>query len=226
MKNLIIYCSCLIFLFSCKTEKIINPPEKVIQTSPLKNETCFTGVILSSTKNSVNFKWQPANYTDNYELVVTNLITNEIVSLKSTSTSLVVDLNRNTPYSWFVNSLNKNSIATKSEVWKFYNAGEALTNYAPYPAEIIAPKMNEQLTLGSGSVNLLWSGLDVDNDISNYKIYFGTLATPPLFKTNLVSEGSSIRVTISSNTTYFWKIITTDKQGNSSESGLFQFKVN
>lgn len=220
------YIVALVFLVSCSKETVVNPPSSAILALPLKDETCNTGVVVSASRSTVTFTWKQSDATIGYELVIKNLITNEVITYKTPTLSLSVELNRNTPYSWYVNSLNSIAQVAKSEVWKFYNSGEAITNYSPYPAEIIAPKMDEIIAVGNGNVNLTWSGLDVDKDIVSYDIYFGTVATPPLFKTNTVIEGSSIQVSVTSKTTYYWKVITKDKQGNRSESGIFKFNIN
>ncbi len=222
----LIYLLALGILFSCSKETVVNPPSSAILTLPLKDETCNTGIVVSSTRSTVTFNWKQANSTVGYELVIKNLITNEVITYKTPTLSLSVELNRNTPYSWYVNSLNSIAQVAKSEVWKFYNSGEAITNYSPYPAEIISPKMDEVFAVGTGNVNLTWAGLDVDKDIVSYDIYFGTATTPPLFKTNTLSEGGVLQVPVTAKTTYYWKVITKDKQGNRSDSGLFKFSVN
>lgn len=225
MRKLITYILFSGLLFSCVNEPIVYSPDPTILSLPLKNEACNSGLITSTTKSTVNFVWKTAKNTTSYELNIKNLLTNEILVYKTTSISLAVELNRNTPYSWFVNSYNKNSVGIKSEVWKFYNAGEAITSYLPFPAEIVVPKMDETLLADNSTVNLIWSGLDIDNDISSYDVYFGTSSNPPFYKNTTSASGNSTRVQVLSNTTYYWKIITKDSKGNSSDSGVFKFTV-
>lgn len=222
----LIYIITLGIICSCTKETVISPPSSAILTLPLKDETCTTGVVVSSTRSTVTFSWKQANSTVGYELVIKNLITNEVITYKTPTLTLAVELNRNTPYSWYVNSLNSIAQVAKSEVWKFYNSGEAITNYSPYPAEIIAPKMDEIFATGTANVNLIWAGLDVDKDIASYDVHFGTATTPPLFRTITVNQASSLQVPVTSKTTYFWKVITKDKEGNRSDSGTFKFTIN
>jgi hypothetical protein len=222
----LIYIITLGILFSCTKETLESPPSSADLELPLKDETCNTGIVVSKTRSTVTFTWKQANSTTRYELVIKNLITNEVVSYKTPTLSLSVELNRNTPYSWYVNSLNSTPQVAKSEVWKFYNSGEAITNYSPYPAEIISPKMDEIFAAGTANVNLTWAGLDVDKDIVNYDVYFGTATTPPLLRTITVNQGSSLQVSVTTKTTYYWKVITKDKEGNRSDSGIFKFTLN
>jgi hypothetical protein len=54
---------------------------------------------------------------------VKNLLTNAISTQLTSNTSVELTLNRNTPYSWFVNSKSsKNPTVGLSPTWKFYNS--------------------------------------------------------------------------------------------------------
>jgi len=75
----------------------------------------------------------------------------------------------------------------------------------------------------TSAVTLEWNGSDVDNDIVVYDVYFGTENLPSL-NTNDITD-SQIILPVSSNTIYYWNIITRDSEGNTSESGVFQFRV-
>lgn len=213
--------------FSCKKKSDPIPaPSAALLTSPLKNESCNTGTVLSNTESTVVFNWAIAKNTETYELSIKNLLSNEICSQIAISNTATATLKRNTPYSWFVTSKSsKTAEINKSEVWKFYNAGPTSTNYAPFPAEIVAPKMNDVATLSGGKVILSWTGLDVDKDITGYDIFFGANSSPALYQGNLAANVTTLNVTASTNT-YYWKVITKDSKGNSSDSGVFKFVVN
>jgi hypothetical protein len=79
--------------------------------------------------------------------------------------------------------------------------------------------------VSGGMVNLTWTGNDVDKDIVSYDVYFGTVTTPSLFKAG-VTEMSLSNVPVTSGSTYFWRVVSKDSLGNTSQSGLYQFKVN
>lgn len=106
-----------------------------------------------------------------------------------------------------------------------YMSRLGVMSYTPFPATITAPLFGAKVTASAGSVSLTWSGSDVDNDIVGYDVYLGTAAIPPLYKTN-ITDSFLNNVSASSNTTYYWKVITKDSQGNTSDSGIFQFSVN
>ena len=227
MKQIGIYILLIGVLISCKKKnEPIPAPDAAILSTPLKNESCNTGTIISATESTVVFNWAIAKNTETYELNIKNLLTSEVLNTVATSNTASVTLKRNTPYSWFVKSKSsKTAEATQSEVWKFYNSGPINTFFAPFPADIIAPKMGDVATVTAGKVTLIWAGLDVDNDISGYDVYFGTGASPALFQANLASNVTTLSITATSNT-YYWKVISKDSKGNSSDSGVFMFKVN
>ena len=133
---------------------------------------------------------------------------------------------RGIPYEWFVTSIS-NDVATtaQSEVWRFYNAGDAIQSYVPFPAEIVFPLMTEIVTTGATELTLDWNGVDLDNDITGYDVYFGTNNPPASYQTN-VQDSELVDVPVSANTIYYWYIITKDSKGNVSNSGIYQFKMN
>jgi len=70
-----------------------------------------------------------------------------------------------------------------------------------------------------------WSGADVDDDISEYNVYFSLTNPPEALLATLDKDNTSINTSVASNTVYFWRVVTTDEEGNSSDSGVYEFKV-
>jgi hypothetical protein len=231
MKRLIFLLICLIG-FSCgkgggsNPQPAINPPAKAILSLPAQNEACTTGTVISATESTVSFTWQTAANADSYELSIKNLNTNAVISRTTSSTSENVILARNTPYSWYVTSKStKITTTAQSDTWKFYNSGPGTVAYAPFPAEILSPTMNQAVTASAGKITLDWNGTDVDNDITTYDIYLGTTSTPALLQSNVTASILS-NVSVNNATSYYWKVITKDSKGNTSDSGLYRFSVN
>lgn len=229
MKNHLLLCLLGLALLSCKKptkETVIDPPTKASLSLPNNNEACTNGTIISTTLSSIVFKWTASKNAESYDLTIKNLETNVTTTQTTSALELPVQLTKNTPYSWFVTAKSsKISTTAQSDVWKFYNAGEALSFYAPFPAEMVTPKMAQRVTSVAGKITLDWIGGDVDNDISNYDIYFGTTATPALIKATQV-DSALPDVVVNANTTYYWKVITRDSKGNTSDSGVYIFYTN
>jgi len=201
-------------------------PVKAILTAPAQNEVCTTGTVVSTTQSSIIFTWTASDNTSGYELNLKNLLTSATTTQATSDTKLTLTLARNTPYSWYiVSKSNKTTTTAQSDTWKFYNSGPGVVTYAPYPAEINSPSFGQSVSAVAGAVSLAWTGSAVDKStIVNYDIYFGANATPPLFKSK-ITDSFLNGVTVISGATYYWKVITRDISGNTSDSGLYQFRV-
>ena len=222
-KHLLLFLLCLA-VFSCK--KTVNPPTKAVLSLPANNEACTTGSPISATLSSIVFKWTASQNAESYTVTIKNLETGVTTTQTTTASELPVTLARNAPYSWFVTA-KTSKIATEavSDTWKFYNVGEAASAFAPFPADMVFPKMAQRITPTAGKINLDWTGSDVDNDILNYDIYLGTSTTPALLKAGQV-DSALPDVAVNAGTTYYWKVITKDSKGNTSDSGIYVFYTN
>lgn len=201
-------------------------PVAAILTAPASNSTCTVGTVVSSTVSMVQFTWTASINTESYELTVKNLLDNTTTVQTTTATQLQVNLNRNTPYGWWVTlKSSKSSTASKSEVWKFYNSGIATASYAPFPADLTSPTFGQNVTATTGKITLSWNGSDVDNDIAGYDVYVGTsIGNMLVVQADLIP--TTYNFTVTSGTMYYWKIVTKDNKGNTSISDVYQFKVN
>lgn len=229
MKSKLIHLVLIMVLLSAcdkvpPTPEKVNDPVSATLLLPAKNEPCTTGLIISDTENTVTFTWNKSDFTDSYDLVLKNLESSTMTTLNVKTTTAKINLQRNAPYSWQIISKSAKSKETsKSEIWKFYNAGPTSVTYAPYPAEILTPVMNANINAATGKITLTWNGSDADNDIKSYDVYFGT-STTPVFLAN-VTTPTLTDVAIVAKKTYYWRVVTKDAKGNSSSSGIYQFNV-
>jgi hypothetical protein len=128
-----------IMIVSCSEDddaEIISttPPGKSELVLPLHNTECEIGEVIANMAEVV-FEWNEAIDAERYDLIITNLTTEEITRRPNlTTTSLVVRLERGYPYSWKVISKNSGEETTTSDSFRFYVAGEAGFNNAPFPA--------------------------------------------------------------------------------------------
>jgi hypothetical protein len=199
-------------------------PGKAVLTLPKQNEACTSGTIISATQSSVLFTWGTSNNADSYDLNLKNLLTGATTSQTTSTTQLQITLFRNTPYSWYIVSKSSKSATTvQSDTWKFYHAGAGTVSYAPYPADVVAPAIGQNVA--AGTVNLSWKGSSVSGNITGYDVYFGTSTSPAVLKSNVIDNFYN-NVSVLSGLQYYWRIVTKDANGNTSDSGLFQFKVN
>ena len=161
--------------------------------------------------------------TNSYSVVVKNLITDVISTYNANTNQTTITLNKAEPYSWYiVSKSNATTQTAQSPTWKFYLAGDAEIHYAPFPATINFPTPGSTIT--GTSTKLEWTGSDVDNDIVSYQVYLDITNASTLLSTT--TNSTIENVAIQNGNTYYWKVITTDSQGNTSSSGVFTFKVN
>ena len=227
MKQLITLAILSLGMFASKKSKKVPPaPQQVVLVSPAANEACTQGTIVSPTVSSVTLKWTAAANADSYEVSVKNLLTQAEIKQTTTTTELTVNLNSNSPFSWKVTSKSAASAeVSTSETRKFYNAGQAASYFAPFPPDNLIPSMNQTVTATNGTVNLTWTADDADSDLSSYDVYMGTTNAPTLLQSDIAQKKLD-NVTVTANTTYYWKVVAKDAKGNTSESMVYMFKVN
>lgn len=215
-----------ILVFGCKKKDSPSPPESARLAFPDTNSECTTGQSINTTTSRVAFRWLASENTETYELRVTNLNTSVTQTISTKVLTATLPIEKGAPFSWLVRSRNsKVSEVASSQTWRFYNAGFQ-TTYAPFPTEIIEPKLAESVFKDiNNEVTLKWSGADVDNDIVGYELYFSIETPPNTLIASPSPEDTDEKVSVSSNTVYYWKVLTKDSKGNTSDSGIFEFKV-
>lgn len=202
------------------------PPEGALLVFPEENSECTTGTDINQTSTQITFRWMASDNTDTYTLSVVNLDTNVPQNISTATTSASLTITKGTPFAWTVTSRNSESDqVASSETWLFYNAGSQ-TTYAPFPAQLVNPTSGSTVQMDiANEVLLEWSGADVDNDIEFFEVFFSE-TDPPTTSVGITNSSTmEIPVGVSSGTVYYWKVITTDLEGNTSDSGVFDFKV-
>jgi hypothetical protein len=201
----------LIFLMlsvACKKEAIPDP-ESAVLLSPENNNNCNTAIRISDLQSQVNFSWEEALHTDEYELVIRDVLTNVDQKKETLRLFASVVLDRGRQYAWWVNTKSEQvETVSKSEVWSFYLEGLQTSSHFPFPAKLLSPENNSQVGLVDGELTLRW---EVDPDELS------------LIAENLTSV--SISVTLNANQYYYWKVVTIDREGNISHSPVEVFKT-
>lgn len=198
-----------------------DPPTGVLLIFPQEDSLCNEGENPTPTESTVFFEWEPNDNAESYSLTVENLNTGSIEQFQTGDFIFPVTINRAEAFRWFVEYDLQGEIKVSAN-WNFYNAGPGVQTYAPFPAEIISPNMAQSIP-ATNSVTLEWSGSDVDEDIVGYDVYFGTNNPPSLNASDM--SANQITVSVASGITYYWNIVTKDGEGNSSESGVFEFRI-
>ncbi|WP_350287840.1 hypothetical protein [uncultured Croceitalea sp.] len=202
-------------------------PSAATLVFPENNTECTTGIVDANdtTKSTITFEWNIAQNADSYTVTVTNLNTDSSTFSNANTNSVDITLDRGVPYSWLVTSRANGTIeTTDSGLFRFYNEGPGIENYAPFPAEAIAPKRGSNIP-NTSSVTLEWASSDVDNDITGHEVFFDT-NNNPTSSIGASTENTLTNISVNPGSTYYWKVVTTDSAGNSSDSEVFEFRVN
>lgn len=218
---------CIAMAFTgCKKKSSPVPPEAVQLIFPEQNSECITGISLGKQTSQVEFKWSAADNTETYELRVTNTSTNTVQTIVSSTTSAKLPLAKGEQFSWLVRSRNSQVEQTvSSDLWSFYNSGSR-TTFAPFPATIVSPASSDNVFKDvNNEVTLTWSASDLDDDIISYEVYF-SVETPPIdLVRTLQPTVTSVKVSVTADTVYYWRVVVIDAEGNKSDSGIYNFKV-
>ena len=195
---------------------------------PKDNSECLEGEVLSDEISKITFDWEDSSNTDQYIIYLVNLSTNNTIFETTTETSITLEVERGKPFEWWI--ISENSERTKiavSDRWQFYNAGIGTNSYAPFPAALIYPQDEGVIEYGADALEVRWIGNDVDNDIFEYELYFGTQKTlelPVLTTTDNSYWFWNSEYAV--GTRFYWKVKIIDSEGNSSVSALNSFIVN
>jgi hypothetical protein len=239
MKNILLKLISLILLalvyVACSSDS--NSPEE--NTPPIAgdyiiptdNQVC-AGSIVSPSEINVQFEWEPFMDNEdavlNYTFTITNLLVNAVVitqNLNTTQTSAILE--RGVSYAWIVAATDSSGETVAGETWQFQTPFEAQSNYAPFPATLITPA-NGQTFDGSGQydVHFSWEGNDPDpgeTEELGYTLYIDT--TNPPTSTLLTNFPLTSISEVLNGDVYYWKVVTHDPNGNTSETLVRQFVV-
>lgn len=195
---------------------------KAVLVLPINNAECNQGNVISEQESKVYFEWNTAENADSYSIKITNLEDNSVKSLISSNTNIETALLRGVPYSWSVTAKSNGAADTTSDIWKFFNAGDGVQNYAPFPADLVSPAMGSSVDI---STTIEWTGSDIDGDIDEYDVYLST-TNPPTELKGATSSTTMNNLSLESGKVYYWKVVTKDSFGNNSESPVFEFRTN
>lgn len=209
-------------------EVIILQPTSATLSFPANNEPCLETTSVNDTQSSITFRWNASDNVNSYDISVTNLSnnTNNVYNASSNEKSLTLE--HDEPYSWkIISNGQSGSQPAESDTWKFYLAGPAQVNYAPFPAELTSPVSGSTTTPSEGFISIQWNCTDVDNDLVSFEVYLDTNDASTLVQTlDFASTTTSIDVAVENNSIYYWKVIAIDANGNNSNSGVYSFRTN
>ena len=214
-----------------------SPEEEVLPLNPTtptliypdNNEPCLDAISLNDSQSQIAFNWNQSDNTDNYTLIITNLSTNDTQEIPVSFPPYTATLSKADPFAWKVRANGETgSTPAESDRWKFYLSGDAQTNYAPFPAELLTPQASSTVSANNdGEITLSWIATDVDSDIATYTLFMDTDdASTEVTQLPYTSGNILYNIAVETNQTYRWRVVTLDQTGNTSDSGTYGFRVN
>jgi len=204
---------------------------------PENNSVCTEAKDLTGNQGdpnrtyTISFRWTGV-VGDKYELSLENQADNTVrtENITAANTNVVLDVNQIIPganYTWKVTASKDGTTDTAASTEQtFTAAGIAAISFVPQAATPNNPLQNASLPSTTTMVALDWSAADDDNDITAYDVYFGEDNPPATLVETITDNTVTTRdVTVTSNTLYFWRIVTKDAAGNESGSAVFKFAV-
>ena len=231
MKNYKHFTSFILVLLLAHCQKTEQPVDPGVANliSPVDKETCLDGVSINDTQSNVTFVWGTATDALSYELEIANLLTQSTQLYSSDTNELSIALSKAEPYSWSVRSIGETGTTPSvSDPWKFYLAGDAVVNYAPFPADLITPRSGANTTPDINNLVILrWTADDVDDDLNRFEVYLDAIDGTTLNQEIAYqAQETQLEVEVENNTVYYWKIVAIDLNGNQSSSGVYTFRTN
>ena len=213
-----------LFLFSVGCKDPIPDPEAAILEFPANNRDCVY-VSIDSTEADVLFQWIEAKHTDTYRLTVQNIETAQQYVRSTALNQLTLQLTRGYAYQWKVTSTSEASaVEADSQMRYFYLEGEQQYTHVPFPASLTSPINDAIVSPTGGEISFSWEGVDLDDDIESYSFYLGE-SEDSLVKIAENLNTSSYRHTVNRDTQYYWRVVTLDRAGNSSNSQTNSFRT-
>ncbi|WP_324719942.1 right-handed parallel beta-helix repeat-containing protein [Salinimicrobium sp. HB62] len=194
---------------------------------PQDNTQCEIGDVIANMAE-VAFEWEESADTERYDLIITNLATQEVTQrLNLTTTSIIVRLERGYPYVWQVISKNAGEETSASDPYKFYVAGEPGSNNVPFPATLLSPGSGAEVTPVDGEITLEWeaAATDTDGDPLTYTLFLDTVdgKQEPAEEFKGLTQ-TSMDVEVAPNSIYYWRVATSDGK-NTAMSNIYTFRT-
>ncbi|WP_106790865.1 hypothetical protein [Aquimarina sp. Aq78] len=220
MKNILYFILLgLCVLLSCSREEFSDEgpkPEPVNETPtipnlifPANNQVCTNFKLTFDWEASLDGNGDAIAYQ--IDIATNDTFDNILFSIITSETTRAFNLEKGITYYWRVKAIDsKQSESEYSEVHTFFTEPNAGINHIPFSPSVTSPKPGDAVS--GNTITLDWDSTDSDGDPLLYDLYFGT-TNPPILLAQDFSV-SNFDVSVSPNTTYYWRVVAKDdKQG-------------
>ncbi len=216
----------MVALLSCSNEDFesivlqnVDPTIPVL-VFPTNNLTC-TGIDLG-------FSWNASTDADGDTIsYVIDISTNPsfgsiAITATTTDRTGTFNLDKGITYFWRVKARDSNgNESAYSSPQSFFTEPDATVNTLPNAPTLVSPGIGSRIT--GMTITLDWDATDADGDALTYDVYFGDTDSPALVAEDV--DVSTFDVSISSGTTYYWRIVAKDSNQSTTLGQLWNFRA-
>ncbi|MDO7172521.1 hypothetical protein [Mariniflexile sp. AS56] len=198
-------------------------PNSPVLIGPTDNQLCISNNLEFDWSNSIDPDGDAVKYT--MEVSKNAEFTQITHSFSNLSTpTKTISLEKGVAYYWRVKAVDsKNASSSFSSVFNFYTEGFGKENHLPSSPTLIQPALN--ITTQGTSASLVWGATDADGDALTFDVVLDTSNPPTASIVTNHPEKSYIASSLTSGTTYYWKVITKDSHGGIAVGQVWSFKT-
>ncbi len=230
MKNINLYILLLssLFLFSCGGSDDGGAGPSSSNVAPTVPKLVFPTNNLVCTNFNLEFDWDAATDSNgdaiSYTVDISESETFSTLLFTTTTIETVntVTLEKGTTYFWRVKaSDSEGNESIYSDTQTFFTEPDAAVNTVPNAPSVVVPTLGERVS--GSSITLDWGASDVDQDPLLYDLYFGDTNPPVLISENITV--STFDVSVSANTTYYWRVVVKDSHQSATIGQVWNFRT-
>ncbi len=229
MKNLNLYISIVsvLFLFSCSNDDN-GPRIDLSNVDPSIPGLIYPTNNLLCTNFNLEFDWNVATDTDGdtvsyvIDIATDSEFARVLFTAITSETIRAFTLEKGTTYYWRVKARDsKGNESEYSSTQTFFTEPDAGVNTAPTVPELAGPSQGARLS-GTNMI-LEWTASDSEDDALSYDLYFGDTNPPLLFAEDI--DVSTLDVTVSPGTVYYWRVVAKDSNQAATMGQLWNFRT-
>ena len=191
--------------------------------SPTDKSICVSNIVPLSWNPSTDAQGDVITY--HIQVATDNQFSQVAHSGTTGSSSYTVTLDKGKAYYWRVKAVDsKGAGSDYSTTFSFYTEAAAVSNHLPFMPELVKPAENS--VVAGTTADLQWNASDVDTaDQLSFDVYFGTDRNNLTVTKSGITTKTTQVTGLSTNTTYFWKVVVKDGKGGETIGQIWSFKT-
>ncbi|GAA4273685.1 fibronectin type III domain-containing protein [Aquimarina gracilis] len=215
-------------VLSCSGDDDGGPQIDLSNADPTIPSLIFPTNNLTCTNIDLTFSWNAATDSDgdtiSYVIDISTDSSFDTIAFTVTTTqrNRTFNLDKGVTYFWRVKAMdNKGNESDYSATQSFFTEPDAAVNTLPNAPEVVSPEIGSRVS--ETTITLNWNASDADGDTLVYDVYFGDTDSPALVAEAI--DVSTLDVSVSSGTTYYWRVVAKDPNQSATMGQLWNFRT-